>query len=388
MGLTLLVVGYFVGQSVTSPWALAEKNAEKPVFATATVVTDTLTPPLPVAVGSLSLGAEFDVQWPDGAGRAVVTATGAEIGESTRSGEVLIEVSGRPMIALALPFMLYRDLRRGDSGPDVRALQGALAELGLYRGRLDGDMGPQTTEAVRALYVQAGASAPVTVAQPPPSSGEPDSEAAQEVTAEPSSGDDDRVEVDPWLPAEEIVAIPSGSATVVAGSPVGAVRTDAAAPLMTLRTTAPHVTFRASVADASAFDVASDVAVTSLGTSLVVAGTVTAVSDFLPAGDEDTPPGYDVVAGLSEVPTWADGSRVTVTPGDPPPPQLGLVVPLIAVREDDRGTYVLRLPRSDVEPGSAEFERISVEVALAHGGRTLITGALRDGDQVVVAEAQ
>jgi L,D-transpeptidase ErfK/SrfK len=42
------------------------------------------------------------------------------------------------------------------SGPDVRALQESLKELGIYRGVVDGIFGPQTDQAVREFQSQAG----------------------------------------------------------------------------------------------------------------------------------------------------------------------------------------------------------------------------------------
>lgn len=44
---------------------------------------------------------------------------------------------------------LSRQLRRGASGPDVRALQAALKALGFDCGRMDGDFGDRTLEAVK-----------------------------------------------------------------------------------------------------------------------------------------------------------------------------------------------------------------------------------------------
>jgi len=52
--------------------------------------------------------------------------------------------------------VLTRMLRRGDRGKEVKALQKALNERGLNAGPVDGDFGPLTEAAVKALQKQAG----------------------------------------------------------------------------------------------------------------------------------------------------------------------------------------------------------------------------------------
>ncbi len=50
-------------------------------------------------------------------------------------------------------------LKRGSRGPAVAALQQTLADAGLYKGRIDGDYGPRTMDAVRAYQQRYGLSA-------------------------------------------------------------------------------------------------------------------------------------------------------------------------------------------------------------------------------------
>ena len=71
-------------------------------------------------------------------------------------GEVLLELSGRPVFALAGALPAYRDLRPGASGDDVVQLQQSLADLDLYDAEVDGEFGPTTQAAVEALYERAG----------------------------------------------------------------------------------------------------------------------------------------------------------------------------------------------------------------------------------------
>ena len=59
-----------------------------------------------------------------------------------------------------LPFELYRDLRIGDTGVDVTALQRSLDELGYGPGDSDGLFGTATANSVRRLYEHLGYTPP------------------------------------------------------------------------------------------------------------------------------------------------------------------------------------------------------------------------------------
>jgi peptidoglycan hydrolase-like protein with peptidoglycan-binding domain len=98
---------------------------------------------------------------PDGA-RAVVTAVGVEAGERFEAGQVLVEVSGRPVIALAGQVPAFRDLRPGMRGRDVMQLQSGLRALGHLDSMPDGVYGSATKQAVAALYADRGYDAPVS----------------------------------------------------------------------------------------------------------------------------------------------------------------------------------------------------------------------------------
>lgn len=158
----VVALAAFVFGGVTrSPWegAVANSNADPAV--TAQVGTQDFAVPVATATGTVSAGATTNlVPVSSAEGRTIVTAVSAQAGSVLRPGQMLAEVSGRPLLALALPFDLYRDLAPGDSGPDVRALQQALADAGLSAGSIDGTFGPRTSTALRALYAQNGVTAP------------------------------------------------------------------------------------------------------------------------------------------------------------------------------------------------------------------------------------
>ena len=86
----------------------------------------------------------------------VVTAVRVKPGDPVRAGDVLIEVSGRPVFALPGRIPVYRDLRPGSEGADVRQLQAALRAQGFGSGDLAGTYGEGTEAAVRSFYAAAG----------------------------------------------------------------------------------------------------------------------------------------------------------------------------------------------------------------------------------------
>lgn len=98
--------------------------------------------------------------------RTLVSRTGGTLtwsacapGVPVASGRVLLRVDERPVVALHTDVPLYRDLRAGDAGEDVAALQRELAALG-HRVAVDGRYRATTARAVRALLADAGVPRP------------------------------------------------------------------------------------------------------------------------------------------------------------------------------------------------------------------------------------
>ncbi|MEJ3748576.1 peptidoglycan-binding domain-containing protein [Actinomycetes bacterium KLBMP 9797] len=97
-----------------------------------------------------------------GGAAPVVSAVRVRAGQSVTAGQVLLEVSGRPLISLAGAVPAYRDLKPGDTGADVKQLQAALAALGHFRSAPDGRFGGTTKAAVTRLYTAIGYDVPTT----------------------------------------------------------------------------------------------------------------------------------------------------------------------------------------------------------------------------------
>lgn len=87
----------------------------------------------------------------------IITALPVEAGQEVTSGQVFIEVEGRPVIILTGAFPMWRDLTWPiRPGPDISQLQTALTELGFYSDDVDGNYEASTLRAVFALYKSIG----------------------------------------------------------------------------------------------------------------------------------------------------------------------------------------------------------------------------------------
>lgn len=96
-----------------------------------------------------------------GAERAVVTKLGPKKGAEVAAGDVLVEISGRPVIALAGARPAYRSLKTEDTGKDVGQLQKALNALG-HKLKVTNRFDWATGMAVRKLYSSHGYTAHVS----------------------------------------------------------------------------------------------------------------------------------------------------------------------------------------------------------------------------------
>jgi hypothetical protein len=149
----------------------------------------------------------------------VVTGLLVRQGGVAHPGQVLLELNGRPVIGLDLPFPLWRDLAPGTQGKDVSEIQRALGQLGVYGGSITGVYDAATEAALRALYARLGYSAQAEVAE---DSAEPDGESVRseaEADAAATGDKDKQTEDEPpapppiphtVLPAREVASVGGG----------------------------------------------------------------------------------------------------------------------------------------------------------------------------------
>lgn len=103
--------------------------------------------------GTVVAAAVQDVLAPATEGPQIVTAIHKRVGAKVTAGDAVLQVSGRPILALTGTTPAYRTFKPGLSGPDVRQLQRALLDLGLMSsGDVSGTFDGATGEAIESLY--------------------------------------------------------------------------------------------------------------------------------------------------------------------------------------------------------------------------------------------
>lgn len=164
------VGGWFAGSQMQSPAdAAAAHRAPKAGPVTAAVERRSLTASV-VAQGSVefaspqSLLLAGPVGPPDaGSGASgstdevVQRVTKAPVaGSEVKEGDVLMQVSGRPVLVLRGSVPMYRTLGPGTSGDDVEQLEQGLARLGFNSGGTNGNYGQGDAAAVSRWYRSKG----------------------------------------------------------------------------------------------------------------------------------------------------------------------------------------------------------------------------------------
>lgn len=161
----------------------ADAAAPRPDVLTATVEHRVLTSSV-ITRGQVVAGQTVEVipQVAAGAGaaRPVITKIRIRPGDTVKAGQVLMEVSGRPVFVLEGSLPVYRDLSPGATGDDIAQLQKALKALG-HSSAPDaaGSFGAGTKSALNSFYKAVGYS-PVSANN---AEGDPVAEARSQVTA-------------------------------------------------------------------------------------------------------------------------------------------------------------------------------------------------------------
>ncbi len=92
----------------------------------------------------------------ESAGTNQVVTRLPEIGSAVNEGDVLLEVSGRPVFALQGTLPVFRGFEPGSKGPDVAQLEAALDRLGYSPGTVDEVYDEGTEKALDAMYEAKG----------------------------------------------------------------------------------------------------------------------------------------------------------------------------------------------------------------------------------------
>ncbi len=152
------VGGWVAGRQISTPAEIAALTAApEPSPILVPVERRVLTADI-VTRGTGRYGAPREVSVPPtplAPSPAIVTEL-PPIGTVVEEGEVLLKVSGRPVVVLEGSTPSYRDLGRGMFGDDVAQLEAALERLGHDPGPVDGRYDGLTEAAIRRLFDEIG----------------------------------------------------------------------------------------------------------------------------------------------------------------------------------------------------------------------------------------
>ena len=151
--------GYLLGQQLESPEdARAEVAAPEASLIAVPVESTALSNDVVVRGDAEFEGAidlELDSALGDGSSR-VVTGRVPGIDTEVNEGDVIIEVSGRPVFVLGGDLPTFREFKPGLEGDDVLQLETSLARLGYLTVEPDRLYGKATEDAITAMYEEAG----------------------------------------------------------------------------------------------------------------------------------------------------------------------------------------------------------------------------------------
>ncbi len=149
--------GWALGRNVESPAQAASKaKAPKASRITVPVEYTELSSTL-IVRGTVRYGEPVDVSLAPSSGGAAKFVTIAPIqGAEVKEGSMAMEVSSRPVFAIQGEFPMYRDLKLGSHGDDVRQVEEGLKRLGFDPGVIDGVFDDATAAAVDAMYKAGG----------------------------------------------------------------------------------------------------------------------------------------------------------------------------------------------------------------------------------------
>lgn len=398
----LSVGGLGASTLVKSPAQVAAEAAPPaPSVVTAQVERRVLSQSV-VLRGTVSPGKTIEVTAPAAEDtKSVVTRMPLKRGQSVRAGSVVVEISGRPVIALPGRIPAYRDIRPGTDGPDVKQLQSALRRLGYSVTDVSGTYGTSTELAVKQLYEDRGYEPPTqteTVEQPsvderPSSEAGSDVQAGESRPGEPVPG----ASVGPtryWLKSGEVAFVPSFPASVTkVGAGLGA---EATGSVLTLSVGDLVVRGTLSATDRKLVKTEMPVKILVEATGLQAAGRITSVGEYSVGGSEQSTndegnPGADgasqpghpiVVMGAKPLSQRFVGQDVQVTIETASTNGKVLAVPASAIYATaDGSTQVIKsLP-------GANRRRVSVTAGASAGGYVEVRGGgLVEGDRVVVGK--
>jgi len=356
---------YAAGRSRTPQQQAVQAQPPPPSVVTAKVRRGQLVDELRLD-GTLARASSVAVTGPsavDGADKLVVTGVHVKVGDSVNAGDLLVAVSGRPVIALAGSFPAYRELHRGMTGPDVEQLQRALAKL--YGTKRSGTFDAGTEDGLRRLYRHIGYP-PVMKAV------EPD---ATEPSPSPSAGAAAPI-LRIVVPVGEIAFVHTLPAVV--GSVPARVGATASSTLVTLSSGGWQVVAPVDEDAEKALSDQSPHLELADGPAKGRSASLTTIRP--PATSTDGQGGDEAVFGITGTFTGKPGEAqqlIVIRASSPPD---ALIVPVTALWTAADGTVSVQ-----VFDGDSTHE-VTVTVGVSVLGECAVSGDLTEGDLVAVSE--
>lgn len=386
----LAIASGLIGVSlVKSPAQVAAETAPPtPTLITAPVVHQVLSESV-VMRGTLAVGRSLSFAPSSvastaanaGGGGMVVTAVNVRSGERIRSGQVVAEVSDRPVFVLQGNLPLWRNLMPGESGKDVAELQTALADLGYSSGTDSyGFFGAGTEAAVRGFYQGIGYAPAIE----PPSS--VSTATVGGTRAGTRAGKTSTANPPAIVPMSEAWFVPSLPAEVLSvPAYVGEV---SAASLMTIAEGSLRLTGQLDPSEESLVKVGLHVSVYSDVTGYTGTGKISSIgSQIVPSGPNGGAYVPIYIRPRTLWPTSLNGQNVQITITAVTTGRPVLAVPVAAVSYGASGLAQVTVRG----PGGVE-RRVAVRTGVSAGGYVEITAldggerALAAGTQVVVGQ--
>ena len=151
--------GFVLGQRVKSPADAAAEVAPPPASRLAVPVERRVLSSTIITRGDVRFGDPKPVVLPPSNLKTTfgnLVTQPATKGQEIVAGKRVLEVAGRPVIAMIGATPAYRDMRPGDSGNDVAQLKKGLSDLGFSAGSHGSTYDSATERAVEGLYRQLG----------------------------------------------------------------------------------------------------------------------------------------------------------------------------------------------------------------------------------------
>jgi HlyD family secretion protein len=296
----------------------------------------------------------------------VVSGVNTRPGARVYAGDVLMQVSDRPLFILSGAVPAFRDMVQGDTGQDIAELQLGLDEIGYScAGDRDGVFGAATAAAVRRFYTAIGYAVPLVTGPSATGGGGKGSKSPTEL-----------VEV----PMSEVMFVPSLPATV--STIAGGLGQQVTPPLVSLALGNPALTGQLDPTDQGVVRPGMRVHVLSNITGKTAWGTVSGVGRLVTPKNGNAP--Y-LRVGIRPSRSWArswagQNVQLTITAAATKGPVLA--VPEAAITASAGGaTYVT------VAMAHGGTRRVLVRAGISAAGLVAVTaesGTLSRGDRVVV----